>query len=427
MRYGVARDLITPPFKMNMGGYDSRYGEGFKGVHDDLCVKSLLLDDGRRRLLFVTHDLINVTRDHAEELTDYAMRRHGIPPGHVVVSATHTHAGPTCERMPGQWETADYQEFLRDRARRCIDRACTTTHEGEMAFGVVEGDWNMNRRALVSGVIQNAPNPAGPVDRALNFIRVAGRDGGPCALLLNYACHPVTLGDTWWLSAEFPGRLCQLIEAGRYGTTALFFQGAGANARPRIAAASPTSWKNCSFDEVDRMASSMASAVHSALREDRLRRLQPELAAVAFHVDLPLNVRGKEQVREALVQESHAGQRIRLQDLLDRYDLTGDIHRLRAGIVRLDDDVYVAWMSGETCVEVKQVVEKVFAGKALIFIGYCDSSAYVPTDRLLDEGGYESSGSVFGFRMKGPFRKGIDAQLSAAFEQALERLCACTL
>lgn len=426
MRFGVARDLITPPFKMNMGGYDSRFGKDFTGVHDDLYVKAVLLDDGRQRVLFVTHDLVNITRAHSEGLANYAMRRHGIPVDHVVASGTHTHAGPTCERMPRQWETVDYQEFLQDRTHRCIDRACMATYEGEIAHGTVEGDWSMNRRAPLNGSIVNAPNPAGPVDRALNLVRIAGKADEPCALLLNYACHPVTLGDTCWLSSEFPGRLCQILEAERYGTTALFFQGAGANARPRVAAASSMSWKNCSFDEVDEMASNMAFAIRAALRENRLRRVEPALAATAFHIDLPLNARGKEQVREALAQESHTGQRIRLGDLLDRYDLTGDAHRLRAGIVRLANDVYVAWMSGEICLEVKQVIEKVFAGKTLIFIGYGDFSAYVPTDRLLDEGGYESSGSVFGFRMKGPFRKGIDAQVAAAFGQALEGLCAST-
>jgi hypothetical protein len=347
MEFGVAKDLITPPFTMFMGGYGSRYNKPPAGIHDDLYVKALLLEDGRRRLLFVTHDLVGFTREYGEELADYAARRHGIPAHHVVASATHTHAGPARECMPGQWETADYQEFLRDRARRCIDRACMATYEGVMAFGMAEGDWNMNRRALVNGVIQNAPNPACPVDRALRFLRVSGSDGGPSAMLLNYACHPVTLGDTWRLSAEFPGRLCQLLEAAEYGTTALFFQGAGANARPRIAAASPTSWKNCSFDDVDRMATDMASAVRSALRQDRLQRVAPNFSAVQFNIVLPLEVRTKEVVRETLAQESHPGQRIRLQDLLDRYDLTGDTHRLRAGIVRLSDSVYVAWMSGE--------------------------------------------------------------------------------
>jgi hypothetical protein len=41
--------------------------------------------------------------------------------------------------------------------------------------------------------------------------------------------------------------------------------------------------------------------------------------------------------------------------------------------------------------------------------GYGDDLAYVPEDKRLAEGGYEPAGAVVEFRLKGPFRKGINA------------------
>lgn len=420
MRFGVGRDLITPPFRMNMGGYDSRFGDDFAGVHDDLYVKALLLDDGRQRALFITHDLVGNSAAFLERMTEYAGRRHGISPACVVASCTHTHAGPMREPFPGQWATGDYDEFLWERTCRCVDRACMATHEGEMSYGVAEGDWTMNRRARIDGAIRNAPNPTGPVDRSLGILRITGGRDAPGVLLLNYACHPVTLGDTRWISSECPGRLCQRLEAELYGTTALFFQGAGANSRPRVAAATATTWKNCTFGEVDAMATEMAGALRSALSGGRLRPVRLDLAAVRFHLDLPLDVQCRETIVQSLAREAHPGQRVRLQDILDQYDLTGDGLRLHAGIVRLDDSLFAVWMGGEVCVEVKRVIEKVFERRDLIFIGYAHSAAYIPTDALIEEGGYESGGAAHGFRLKGPVSRGIDAQVAAAFGAAFQ-------
>ena len=85
-------------------------------------------------------------------------------------------------------------------------------------------------------------------------------------------------------------------------------------------------------------------------------------------------------------------------------------------------DVYLAWLCGEVCLEVKQEIEKVFAGKTLFFIGYCDGTAYIPEDKLIDEGGYEVTGSVVEFCLKGHFRKGINRKLRETYGEQLRLL-----
>lgn len=419
MQCGVAKDLITPPFQMFMGGYGSRYNKPPAGIHDDLYVKALLLDDGRQKILMMTFDTLFHDYAFRERLAEYAQRRHGITPDNVVVSYTHTHAGPTGATYDIGQISTEYEEFLWERSKACIDRVMTNVFAGTIAHGSVEGDWNMSRRALINGKRLNAPNPAGATDRTLHFLRIVDAEGKPRALLLNYACHPVTTGDRMFYSAEYPGRLCQLLEASNFGATALFFQGAGGTARPRVAAASATSWKNCTFAELDGMASDMARTVQQALSQGRLQPLTLNLAARHFSIDLPLDVQPKAWFEEQLRKETFEQTRLRLRYILDRYDLLGDTVRLHAGVIRLSDEVYIAWLTGEVCLEVKQEIEKVFAGKRLIFIGYCDDIAYVPEDKLLDEGGYEPAGAVVEFRLKGPFKKGINARLRQAYGDAL--------
>ena len=41
MKFGVAKDIISPDIRMGMSGYGSRYNKDFKDIHDDLYVRCL--------------------------------------------------------------------------------------------------------------------------------------------------------------------------------------------------------------------------------------------------------------------------------------------------------------------------------------------------------------------------------------------------
>ncbi len=59
-------------------------------------------------------------------------------------------------------------------------------------------------------------------------------DGRPLAAVLNYACHPVSLGSTCThITADFPGTARRLLEE-QTGATCLFLQGARGNINPLL-------------------------------------------------------------------------------------------------------------------------------------------------------------------------------------------------
>src|SRR3990172_8245094 len=103
MRFGVARDLVTPDLKVKMAGFGIRFGKFFEAIHDDLYVKVLLLDDGKRRAMLITYDLLMHDYTLTDRIGEYVQTRHGIDRQHLVVSYTHTHNGPELEGYnPGQ-------------------------------------------------------------------------------------------------------------------------------------------------------------------------------------------------------------------------------------------------------------------------------------------------------------------------------------
>ncbi|MBU0611498.1 MAG: neutral/alkaline non-lysosomal ceramidase N-terminal domain-containing protein [Armatimonadetes bacterium] len=421
MRFGVARDLITPPFMMNMGGYGTRRDQGFETIHDDLFVRALTLDDGQSRAALLTFDALFHERSFNDRLAEYAQAKHGVPPEQLVVSWTHSHAGPaTADYDPGQ-ESPEYEAFLWERSVACLDRAFLNGFEGSLSLGSVEGDWGMSRRKCVDGKFVNAPNYEADHDRTMDVLRLHSADGAERAVMLVWSCHPVTMGARMNLSGEFPGRLCQLVEAAMYGTQCLFFQSAGGDSRPSIVAAGDA-WRTGDFGDVDQMSRAMAEAVEEGLRNACFAPVELSLAGRSFVVNLETETYPREFFEPYAASTDPASHSVWAQWTLDHYDTSEPVLPLHCGLVRLGDGVYVAHMGGEVTYEVKQVVQAALAPARVVFIGYTDCCAYVPGDRIIAEGGYEAEGSVVEYCLKGAIRPGVNAKVTAAFQTAAREL-----
>lgn len=421
MRFGVARDLITPPFMMNMGGYGTRRDRGFECIHDDLYVKALTLDDGQSKAALLTFDALFHERSFNDRLAAYALERYDMPPSQLVVSWTHTHAGPmTLNYDPGQG-SPEYEAFLWERTVACLDRAFMNSFEGSLSVGSVEGDWNLSRRQVVDGKYVNAPNYEAERDRTMDVLCLRSSDGIERAVLLTFSCHPVTLGGQMTLSGEFPGRLCQLVEAAMWGTQCLFFQSAGGDSRPLTAAWGDT-WRTCSFEDVDAMSHSMAQAVQYALRTAEFRTVDLSLGGKTFVVNFDTETYPREFFEPYAADTSPSSHAVWAQKTLDEYDTSEPVVPLHCGLIRLGEGIFVAHMGGEVTHEVKQVVEAALAPARVIFIGYTDDCAYIPGDRIIAEGGYEAEGSLVEYCLKGPIKPGVNQKVTEAFQQAAAQL-----
>lgn len=424
--FGIAKDLITPDIRMTMSGYGSYYGTVYRGVHDDLYVKALLMNDGRESLLLITADLLFHEPGLTEAIQDYALTRYGVRPDCVLLSYTHTHSGPAIKGYDLGQHADHYESFLEARIKSCIDRAFLNTFAGSVSYGFVEGEWNINRRKRVDGKMVNLPNPEGLTDNRLPLLRIMDERGRLRGLLLNYACHPVTVRDTPYLSADFPGRVCQYVETAFFGATGLFFQGAGGNSRPRVTAVG-NAFLTRTFDEIDDMSVAMARRISREVSFGAFTPLSLNLAAKQFVIPLSLDVYDKDAFAaaardERLVPTARNGARF----VFEHYEQLADTVPLRAGLVRLADDCYIAALGGEPCVEVKrnieQTIEQACPGKRMLFFGYLDSTAYIPDDTIIAEGGYEAEGSVFEMALKGKFRAGIDRSIRSSFVNMLKEV-----
>lgn len=447
LTFGAAKELITPRERTTIIGFGPVFGVPFEGIHDDLYVRTLVLEDAKgERVVLMGFDLLFHDDSLPAALRAYAGEKYGVKPGNLHVSYSHTHFGPAVRGYDQHYHTDSYEAFLLERCCACIDRAVLNVREGTMEFAAVEGDWNMSRRVPQgNGKTKFAPNPDGDRDPNLYLLRLRDEAGGIRALLTSFACHPSNLAQLHAVSAEYPGRLCALLEERYPGCTALFFQGFGADTKLKRGA-SGDKFIPMTYEQLDEVACSMADAVVRQMDMGVWRPVPVRLGGCAFTVELPLEENGRAFYESELakysqrlgcpgakftktVNEGESGTNsFRLMwscadYVVERYEQLPDAITLNCGVVRLNRDFYIFSMGGEPVVSLQTALREAFPDKQILCFGYNDAIAYIPSDKVIAEGGYEAGeGADLEYRLKGRPKPGVDAICVTGFRKALDEM-----
>ncbi|MGE0601210.1 MAG: neutral/alkaline non-lysosomal ceramidase N-terminal domain-containing protein [Dehalococcoidia bacterium] len=249
MRIGAAAIDITPPVGTALDGYGGRTDVSL-GVHDPLFARALYLDDGATQLALVVCDLIGIGSFLAQRARELIAERPGIPASNVMISATHTHAGPAGVR--GRGEPVLVEEIARKIAG-AVRVAHRNAVEGSLKYGHTE----------LSSIAQNRRFPDGPIDWRLDVVAADTPGGRNIATIARYGCHATTLErDNLDITAEYPGEACRAIEQiiGE-GATGIFLNGACGNINP--------AWIRQDYSEVRRLGTvvgAKAAALSQELR-----------------------------------------------------------------------------------------------------------------------------------------------------------------
>ena len=231
-------------------GYGAR-NSGSVGVHDDLHARALVVDDGTTQAAVVSCDLIGVDRHTTEAVRGLVAAATDIPAEHVMVCATHTHAGP--RGMHRQEDSA-----LRDVQNRLI-------------AGAVEQAWRNKRpcvlkagRGSVDSVSQSRRDPAAPIDDTLRVLLFDAlrHDEPPVASVVNFACHATVLYHTnMQISADYPGQALATVRKIVGDAPSLFLQGACGDINP--------AWIEQDYAEAARVGSIVGAEAARRLQELR--------------------------------------------------------------------------------------------------------------------------------------------------------------
>ena len=210
LRVGVGIAAINPPLDVPLAGY--YYPRTPVGIHDDLHAKALVLGNNQDQIVLVACDLVRLPRSAVEDARHRIKHSHGIPPDHVLITATHSHTGP--QMVPR------YVERLGSCIADSVDLAVGNQQPARL-FEAVEEQSSLphNRRYLMKdGTVVTNPgflnpnvvNAIGPIDPRLAVLLAETTQGRRMMTWVNYGLHQDTVGGDW-ISTDYSGFLSETL------------------------------------------------------------------------------------------------------------------------------------------------------------------------------------------------------------------------
>jgi neutral ceramidase len=395
---GVAKANITPQQYMWMSGYGGR-DHPADGKLTDLWAKALVLEDaGGRRALLVTLDLVGIGRDISVPLCDRLKQEHGFDRHQVALCCSHTHTGPVVGRNLAamyffddaqQKLVDDYTAQLIDNIMAAVGQALADVSSCELAWGQGKATFAVNRRNNPEAevpALRERGELKGPVDHAVPVLQVTAPDGRLRAVVMGYACHSTVLAFFQW-SGDYPGFAQLLLEQNHPGAIALFWAGCGADQNPL-----PRRTVEYAAEYGHRLAEVVETVLDSGLKP-----IDGDLATSYAEVPLPLDTL---PTREQIVADSVSTDRYvakRASILLAQIDGGAPLSQTYPYPVqawRLGPDVLWITLGGEVVVDYALRLKSELGPKTWV-AGYTnDVMAYIPSRRVLAEGGYEGGGAM---------------------------------
>ncbi|WP_197455762.1 neutral/alkaline non-lysosomal ceramidase N-terminal domain-containing protein [Stieleria neptunia] len=400
---GVAKQNITPDEPMWMAGYGSR-DRPSQGKLTDLWAKALVLQDASgNQAVLITLDLVGIDRELATAITDQIQTVHQLDRSQIAICCSHTHTGPALKKnlaplhylivdKDQQQKIAAYEERLQQQILVAVGDAFAKRQSAKLSWGSGTASFATNRREnRPEGKVaqwRSEGKLKGPVDHDVPVLAVADPQGKLVSVVFGYACHATVLGVYSW-SGDYPGFACAALEESYPDSIAMFWAGCGADQNPL---------PRRTVELARHYGRRLATAVETVLMTIQMQQLAPTLSSRFREIDLPLGPLPSREQIEANARSKNKWEAARatmLLEQLDRGETLAQTYPYAVGSWTLGDDIDMVFLGGEVVVDYALRLKSELRGKQSWIAGYAnDVMAYIPSRRVLQEGGYEGGTSM---------------------------------
>lgn len=423
---GVARTVITPEQPIWMAGYAARDHPAEGKLHD-LWAKALAIEDARgHQAVLVTTDLLGIPKGMSDTIRDRLEARFGISRAQIMLNSSHTHSGPVLQHAlsdiypldeAGKEKIVQYTRKLTDQLVALVGKALHSMEEAHLYAENGVTRFQVNRRNNKEATLVRQTDLNGPNDYAVPVLKVADASGNVMAVVFGYACHNTVLDGYQW-AGDYAGFAQLTLEEAYPGTTALFFQGAGADQNPIPRKSVPLARQ---------YGKTLAAAVERVL--DGTMRELPSLLSTAYgEVELPLTAPPSKEELSKLAKESQGYPKRwarRLMKKMERKEPFMTSYPYPVQVWQLGGQPLIA-LGGELVVEYAIRLKELF-GQDIFVLGYSnDVMAYIPSATILREGGYEGATSQMVYGLPGTWASNVEILIlrkvaSVAREAGIEK------
>jgi neutral ceramidase len=395
-KVGLAQTKITPIQPMLMSGYAGRT-KPFESVAAELYVKAMVLRDSTgRRGVMVTSDLLGFPAAVAEPICERIQKKTGLKREEILLNSSHTHAGPKVglrvkEDKSDDLRTVEYTRELQDKVVDVVVEAAQRLEPARLSWGSGVIHFAMNRREFTpTGVILGV-NPRGLADRSVPVLRIDAADGTPRAILFGAAVHGTTLGqDNLQICGDYAGFAQSHVEEKFPKVQAMFMLGCAGDANP---------YPRGTMDQARHHGKTLGEEVCRVVAT-KLRPVKGPLQIAFGMADVPLQSSFPREGLEKLVSDKRNAKSFAAKQMLDRLN-RGDKLPTRypcpLAVWQFGDSLTMVGLSGEVVVDYVTILERALGPNQLWVAAYCnDVFGYLPSARVLNEGGYETRGLYSG-------------------------------
>jgi hypothetical protein len=409
----AAKASITPAESMWMAGYAARTKPS-EGVCQELFAKCVVLEDAQQqRLAIITLDLIGVPRSLRLNLEQSVQEKYRLAPQWLLLNASHTHCGPELRVTRAEesgleseriTQAKQYTQRLEETIVQLIGDCLGRLEPVTLGYSHARCGVAMNRRLPTETEPRNSPFPDGPVDHAVPVLRIESPEGKLKALLFGYACHNTTLS-FFQFCGDYAGYAQEHLEAAHPDCIAAFVMGCGGDQNP---------YPRGQLEQCQQHGRALANAVEAALLP-KPRPITSTLAAALDTATLQFApTSSKEQLEEEAKSSNKyvAGHARRLLKQLETNGRINTEYPYWVQVIRLGNEVTLVALAGEVVVDYSLRLKRELNDTTLWMAGYSnDVFGYVPSLKVLKEGGYEGRGAMMYTSLPGPFAEDVEERI----------------
>jgi neutral ceramidase len=310
---------------------------------------------------------------------------------------------------------AEYADFLARAIESVAGQAFDYLAESQLAWGTGRCDFAVNRRNNKEAEVPELRRRLalqGPVDHDVPVLKATRSDGTLLAIVFGYACHCTVL-DFNKFCGDFAGFAQIELETSHRGAQAMFVAGCGGDQNPI-----PRRALELAAGYGKQLAESVEGVIRGPLKPiDGAIKTSYEENALAF-ATLPT----KDQIeRDAKSENFYIASRAK--HLLNTIESRGQIessYPYPVEVWRLGDLTWV-FLGGEVVVDFALRIKRNLGSSRTWVSAYCnDVMAYIPSKRVLTEGGYEGATAMIYYGQPTVWSDEVEEAIIAAVARRLQ-------
>ena len=413
---GVAQIDITPDYPVRLSGFGFRRNES-EGVTQPIWAKALAisLDKTSSPVVWITVDNLGIPASMFDEVAKRLANQTGLERSRLAINSSHTHTAPMLRGVaptlfsgpiPDEhWQRIDqYTSDLTDKLTSVAIAALNDRAPARLSWGIGSVKFAINRRTK-----------GGPVDHDLPVLVVKRIDGVIRAICVNYACHCVTLSNNK-ISGDWAGYAQDLIQRDCPSAIAMVSIGCGAD---------QNSSSGVTGDKSD-IALQQGAAIAAEVKRilgGFLSPVQGDISSSLKQIKLdfaepPTKTEWEETAKRNDAKGYHA--RVQLERLARGESLQANVNYPIATWT-FGNSLAMVFLPGEVVVDYSRRLKRELDGGRLWINAYAnDSPCYIPSERVLKEGGYEALDAMYYYDRPGALKAGLEDQIIGAVHESLD-------